>query len=343
MTRPLLSRRRLVSFGLTMGLAAPALLAHPLAAGAQADRFARTRAAAGALDQLHALVILHRGREVLAEAFRGPAPDRAVNVKSVSKTLVASIAAAVIGTGRLTLDTTIGAAAPRLIPAGADPRVRDLTVADFLTMQTGLERTSGGNYGAWVSSRNWVSYVLDREMTGTPGRGMMYSTGSFHVLGAMLTEVTGESLLALARARLGRPLGVRIDGWTRDPQGFYMGGNNMALSPRAMAAFGEAWRQGGAGPAGRLVPPGWVETAWTPRTRSPFSGDAYGLGWFLFDADGTPAAYARGYGGQMIYVLPGHELVVAVTSDDSRPARSEGHAGDLKRLLVGTILPDIRA
>ncbi|MEI4485828.1 serine hydrolase [Frigidibacter sp. MR17.14] len=335
MTRPL-PRRQL----LATALAAPALLALPRGVSAQSDRFARSRAAAAALDQLHALVILQDGREVLAEAFRGPAPDRAVNVKSVSKTLVASIAGSVMAEGRITPATTLAEAAPRLIPRGADPRVGALTLADFLTMQTGLDRTSGANYGAWVQSRDWVRYVLERPMVGTPGRGMLYSTGSFHVLGAVLSEVTGESLLALARRHLGQQLGVRIDAWTRDPQGFYMGGNNMALSPRAMAAFGEAWRQRGAGPAGRLVPEAWVADSWQPRTRSVFSGDDYGYGWFLFDAGGSRVAYARGYGGQMICVLPDRGLVVAVTSDDSRPARSEGHAGDLKRLLVETILPD---
>ena len=38
-------------------------------------------------------------------------------------------------------------------------------------------------------------------------------------------------------SRIGRPLAIDIPPWTRDPQGLYMGGNNMALSPRAMLAI----------------------------------------------------------------------------------------------------------
>ncbi|MEO1459812.1 MAG: 6-aminohexanoate hydrolase, partial [Pseudomonadota bacterium] len=54
---------------------------------------------------------------------------------------------------------------------------------------------------------------------------------------------------------------------------------------------------------------------------------------------GYDAAYARGYGGQMLYVLPALELTVAITSDPTRPARSAGYAGALKRLVAEHAVP----
>jgi hypothetical protein len=80
-----------------------------------------------------------------------------------------------------------------------------------------------------------------------------------------------------------------------------------------------------------------------PRTRSFFSGDLYGYGWFLRDVGGHRVAYARGYGGQMIFVASSLGLTVAITSDPNRPARSDGHVGDLQRLLAETILPAAEA
>ena len=73
---------------------------------------------------------------------------------------------------------------------------------------------------------------------------MLYSTGSYHLLSAALTQASGRSTLALARDWLGEPLGIEIPPWTRDPQGFYLGGNNMMLSPRALLRFGEMYRAG---------------------------------------------------------------------------------------------------
>ena len=44
------------------------------------------------------------------------------------------------------------------------------------------------------------------------------------------------------------------------------------------------------------------------------------------------AAYGRGYGGQMLCVVPERRLVVVATSDPTLPARSSGYFGDLKAL-----------
>ena len=297
----------------------------------------RTVARAAALPQLHSLTVARNGTVVMAERFRGPALDRAVNVKSVSKTLVAALAGAAIDRGVIPGTTaTLGDLAPRLIPPGADPRVAGITVADLLTLRAGLERTSGANYGAWVSSRNWVADALARPMVAEPGTRFLYSTGTTHVLGAVLAQVTGRSLHDLARDWIGRPLGIDIPRWTRDPQGRYLGGNEMALPPAALLAFGEAFRTGGA----PVVSAGWVRESWTPRTASPFSGDAYGYGWFLREVGGQRVAYARGYGGQMLWVAPDAGVTAVAISDPLQPARSDGHVGDLQRLFAETLLPE---
>jgi len=259
-------------------------------------------------------------------------------VKSVSKTLVATLVGIAIDRGVIQgVDQRV---TPVLgVPAGADPRVQALTVEDLLTMRAGLARTSGPGYGAWVESRDWVDYVLTRPFVGEPGGRMLYSTGDYHLLAALLTEASGRSLLALARDWLGKPLGIEIPPWTRDPQGIYMGGNNMGLTPRALLRFGELWRRGGVWDGQRVVSRAWIEASWRPRTRSPFSGHDYGYGWFIASAAGRRVCYARGYGGQLVYVLPELAATVVMTSDPTLPARSGGYIDDLHGLLTGAILP----
>jgi CubicO group peptidase (beta-lactamase class C family) len=289
---------------------------------------------------LNARVLASDGEVVLAEAFRGPPVGRPVNVKSVSKSVVAALTGAAIDRGEIAgVEATLGDLIPDLIPADADPRVAAITVEDLLTLRAGLERTSGEGYGPWVSSRDWVGYALDRPMVAEPGGRMLYSTGSVHVLGAVLARASGESLLAQARTRLGDPLGIEIPAWTRDPQGFYLGGNEMALSPLAMARFGELYREGGRAGDTQVLSEAWVTSSLVPRTRSPFSGLDYGYGWFLGRARGHRFALARGYGGQLIAVVPDLALTVAITSDPTQPARSGGYFGDLTRLIATEIVP----
>ncbi|OZB20483.1 MAG: 6-aminohexanoate hydrolase [Rhodobacterales bacterium 34-62-10] len=307
---------------------------------AQIDPWRAVADRARAMDQCHALMIRVGGTEVLAEVFRGPSINRAVPVKSVSKTIVAALTGAALERGEIpAITATLGEVAPRLVPPGADPRVGALSIENLVTMQAGLERTSGANYGAWISSGDWVADALSRPFVAEPGERMLYSTGSFHVLGAILSEVAGESLLRLTRERLGDPLGIEVPAWTRDPQGRYLGGNEMALTLSAMARFGELYLAGGVWEGKQVLSRDWVTASLQPKTRSPFSGLDYGYGWFLGRAAGQDYALARGYGGQVICIVPGLSLSLALTSDPTRPARSEGYFGDIMALIEDAVIP----
>lgn len=298
---------------------------------------------ASAFDQCHAVRVQQYGQLVVSEVFRGAQMGRAVPIKSVSKTIVAALTGAALDRGEIpSPQATIGTLAPALIPQGADPRVGEITIENLVTMQAGLERTSGPNYGAWVSSANWVSNALNRPFVAEPGSRMLYSTGSFHVLGAVLSQVSGQTLLALARQRLAGPLNIDIPAWTRDPQGRYLGGNEMSLSLPAMIRFGEMYRLGGMWNGEQVVSRRWVDASFQPVTRSPWSGLRYGYGWFLGQSGGDEYALARGYGGQVICVVPTLGLSIAITSDPTRPARSAGYFGDLMGLIEGTIMPVAR-
>ena len=151
---------------------------------------------------------------------------------------------------------------------GTDPRTRAITIEHLLTMQTGLESTSGRNYGAWVRSANWVRYALRRPMLADPGTAMEYSTGTSHLLSAILTRATGMSTWQFAQESLARPLGFTLARWPQDPQGIYFGGNEMLLTPKQMVAIGELYLRRGSVNGRQIVPAAWVDTSCVPRTSS---------------------------------------------------------------------------
>lgn len=347
-------RRRFLAGLTTAGLASAGLAtaglasawARPAAAAAsfQPGALARVLEQARRLDQLHSLIVARDGEIALAESLRGPGLDRPANIKSVSKSVVAALTGIAIERGLLEgVGQPIAPLLADKLPPDPDPRLQEITVDHLLTMRAGLERTSGPNYGRWVSSADWVRFALARPFVDRPGGRMLYSTGSYHLLSAVLTRASGRSLLDLAQDWLGEPLGIEIPPWTRGPQGFYLGGNEMALKPRALFRFGELYRRGGTWNGTRVLSRAWVEASLAPRTHSPFSGDDYGYGWFVSSVGDRALYYARGYGGQMIYLVPGLGLTVVVTSDPTRPARSGGHVGDLKALLAETIVPAAEA
>ncbi|HEY9119952.1 MAG TPA: serine hydrolase, partial [Marinobacter sp.] len=241
------------------------------------------------------------------------------NIKSLSKTVLSAIVGIAIDRGVFaSVDQPITAVLD--VPEDASARIREITIGHLLSMQAGLQRTSGRYYGEWVSSDNWVDYVLSRPFVAEPGAEMLYSTGSYHLLSAALTETTGRSTLAITRDWLGEPLDIKIRPWLKDPQGVYFGGNNMHLSPMALLKIGELYRNEGVYGGKQLLSPEWIEQSWTQRGNSRYTDDRYGYGWFVTDLAGHRAYYGRGYGGQMLYVVPDLEMTVVMTSDPQPPA-----------------------
>ena len=326
-------------------IAAVPLLFAPLARATRGSTNAVTTAlapilaGAAALDPLETAMVAQHGETLAERGYRGHSTAAPANIKSVSKAIISALVGIAIDKG--VLEGTQQTIAPLLaedLPAKPDPRLERITIGHLLSMQAGLERTSGANYGRWVASGNWVRSALARPFVDEPGGAMLYSTGCTHLLSAILTRRSRRSTLQLAREWLGPLEQFAIAAWERDPQGIYFGGNQMAMSPRSLLAFGELYRNGGRTAAGRqVVSPAWIEQSWTLRTHSRFTGDGYGYGWFQRRAGAHAVHYAYGYGGQMLYVVPSLGLTVVITSDERHPAGRSGYRSALHGLLEAMV------
>jgi CubicO group peptidase (beta-lactamase class C family) len=301
--------------------------------------------AAERLTPLKAVVLAQHGEIVAERGYRGHTTHKPTNIKSASKSVMSALIGIAIERGVITgVDQPIAPLLAPDLPEQPDSRLASITIGHLLSMQAGLARTSGKNYGPWILTRNWVRSALAQPFVDEPGGAMLYSTGSTHLLSAILTRTTGRSTLDLAREWLAPLDDFHIQDWQQDPQGIYFGGNQMAMSTRSLLAFGELYRNCGRSRSGtQVLSSDWIERSWQPRTRSRFSGDGYGYGWFRTRIGGHEVAYAWGYGGQMLYVVPAIGSTVAMTSNDYAPAGRTGHRDDLHRLmaeLIAALAPD---
>lgn len=315
--------------------------AQPAAVPPEPD-FAAARTAAASLPQMHSLVVSHRGQVVLEYYARGHTATRLANIKSASKSIISALVGIAIERKLIRgVEEPVVRWFPELRKA-TDKRKQAITIEDLLTMRSGLESTSGENYGRWVTSRNWVRFALDRPMVSDPGTSMEYSTGTSHILSAILTKVSGQSTHQFAAQVLAKPLGISLARWPRDPQGIYFGGNEMLMTPRQMIAVGELWLNRGRANGRQVVPAAWVETSCKPRTRSRWDPDReYGYGWWSQEFDGHRACFAWGFGGQYIFVFNDLDLVVAVTSATNVSDERRGHRRQLFDLLETHVLPQV--
>jgi CubicO group peptidase (beta-lactamase class C family) len=287
-------------------------------------------------------VIVYQSGEIRYEQYwRGHRRDRPMNIKSASKSVLSALVGLALAEGHIkSLDDPISTylpAAYNAIPAdrlthtlsdGSVVSKREITVRHLLTMSSGLSSTSFGSYGRWVLSPNWVQFVLNSELEAAPGVRMQYSTGDTHLLAAVLAAATRTSVRAYADRALMRPLGARIGGWDTDPQGIHFGGNNLALSPAALLAFGRLYLDGGRWNGEQLLDPQWVRDSLTPHfLQTSFNprGHNYGYLWWNNTFGGHNAWFAWGYGGQYVFVLPElHAVVVLTGNPDGRTRSANG-------------------
>jgi CubicO group peptidase (beta-lactamase class C family) len=284
---------------------------------------------ASQLARLRSLAVSHKGTIVLERYFNGARAAQAANIKSASKSVISALVGIAVSRGLIkSVDQKIGDYFPELA-TDPEPRKREITIEDLLTMRSGLESTSGRNYGAWVQSPNWVRFVLRRPLIDEPGTRVEYSTGSSHLLSAIVTKAAKVSTWQFAQEALAKPLGFALAKWTADPQGIYFGGNEMSMTPRQMIRFGELYLNDGKVGGQQVLAKSWIDRTRVPRGRSRWGSDReYGYGFWIRPFAGHDSYYAWGYGGQFIFIIPGKDLVIVTTSqsDVSRERRDHNDA-----------------
>jgi CubicO group peptidase (beta-lactamase class C family) len=328
---------------LAAGIVAVLLSANPLGAP-QSSSLESAAKAASQLPRLKSLLVSHRGVLVLERYFNGARATQPANIKSASKSVISALVGIAVSRGLIKgVDQKIVDYFPELA-SDPEPKKGEITIEDLLTMRSGLESTSGRNYGAWVQSPNWVRFVLRRPLVDEPGPRVEYSTGTSHLLSAILTKAAKTSTWQFAQEELAKPLGFSLARWPQDPQGIYFGGNEMLMTPRQMVKFGELYLNGGRVGDRQLIPRQWVEKSDDGVGRSRWGSDReYGYGFWIREFAGHRSFYAWGYGGQFIFVIPGLDLVVVTTSRSDVSRERRDHLDQIYDLVETLIVAGVKA
>jgi CubicO group peptidase (beta-lactamase class C family) len=308
---------------------------------------------------LRSVLVVRHGYLVVERYYHGSNANEYHNVFSVTKSVTSALVGIALGDHQLTsLHQTVGELLGRHLPASADPAMAKVTLEQLLTMTAGIsaDPEHGDALPAMFTSRDWVRFVLSQPLGSRPGTRFAYSTQGSQLLSAIVTDATGQSLLAFARAKLFTPLGIDTHpaahpaftpehqstfeqarfAWAQDPQGYQIGGSFLKLTPRDLAKFGYLYLNKGRWEGRQLIPAQYVRASTQIQSRPPGPAQ-YGYHWWVVSRPGPPGFFARGFGGQYVVVLPTLDLVVVITCDEAfRPDR------DVATALIGqVILPAI--
>lgn len=289
---------------------------------------------------VRSLLVQQNGHLIAEHYFEDMEAAEAINIKSASKSIISLLVGIAVDQGILEgVHQKIGPFFRDYFRSNPDSVKENIRLKDLLTMRAGLETTSFHNYGRWVVSDNWTEYVLEQPVVEEPGGDMVYSTGTSHLLSVILTKATGMSTRRFARKHLFDPMNIRVGGWDRDPQGYYFGGNNMALRPADMIKIGQMVLNGGLYQGRRIISEGWLDKSFQTYTRSNYNPYDYGFMWWKKPVGGFRVQFAWGYGGQYIFIIPRLDAVVVMTGNLSNATQSRSYKDPVFSLLREQLLP----
>ena len=153
-------------------------------------------------------------------------------------------------------------------------------------------------------------------MTAPPGDHFAYDGDSIELLSLALSRATRGGALSLARRALFARLAMTSAAWSAAADGRLFGQTDLFLSGRDMAKLGLLVLRHGRWGDRQIVSAAFVADA-TARHNGggPPLGAAYGYLWWVGKTNyGFDAVFAAGSGGQLVYVAPQRDLVVAIAA-----------------------------
>ena len=167
-----------------------------------------------------------------------------------------------------------------------------------------------------------VSYMRRLPAEAEPGKKFNYSTGETHLLGALISSATHQSLSHYLSSNIWIPYGMEQTAtWRLDRTGQEMAGCCLQMRLRDFGRFGQFVLEDGYINGESIVPDDWFRTA-TQIQISLWPGGGYGYGWWIFN---NHSFEALGIHGQMIYIDPSRKLVIAVNSAWPEADSNERH------------------
>lgn len=278
-----------------------------------------------------ALVVVHRGKIVREDYWRGNTKDSRTISWSVGKSFISALVGIAVHEGKIkSIDDQITAYAPELKGTGYD----GVTIKNALQMSSGVgwnedysdQNSDIARFGrALAFGGSMVEFAKTLKQARAPGTYNLYNSMDAQVLGLVLKNATGETPSDYLSKKIWSRIGAERDAyWVLDDAGNELAAGGVNVTARDYAKFGLLYLHDGKWNGEELVPADWVKASHTPD--APFlmpgqnenksetsAGMGYGYFWWIpAEVDGPFSAI--GIYNQFIYVDPAHDLVIVKTS-----------------------------
>ena len=260
----------------------------------------------------HSIMLVRHGH-VIAECWWKPeSPTKPHLLHSLSKSFTSTAVGIAVGEGKLSIDDPVLKFFPEHAPQNPSDKLKAMRMRDLLTMSTGHETEP-----KFPNEGSWVKAFLAHPVPHKPGAHFQYNSPATYMLSAIVTKVTGQTVLEYLKPRLFEPLGIENPEWGNSPEGITVGGWGLKARTEDIAKFGQLYLQKGQWNGKQLVPAAWVEQATAKQVSNgsdPSRDWDQGYG-FQFWRCRHNAYRGDGAHGQSCIVLPEHDAVIVLTAN----------------------------
>lgn len=264
------------------------------------------------------VMVLQHGRVRLQRYALGFGPTQHWTSFSVAKSVTSTLLGIALQQGYIrSLDDTLGTYIQEL----RGTAYANVTVRQLLTMTSGVRwnedyadpksDVAQMYMGACVDGRAHVlSYLMKLPRQWPAGTHWNYNTAETDLLGILVQRATHRSLAAYLSQTVWKPYGMAADAfWIKDEcDGSDTGGSGLSATLADYARLGQFMLGDGRVDGKQVVASAWLHGAVRHQESVDSPDRGYGYLWWT-DQDGSYAAI--GIFGQMIYVDPARQLVIA--------------------------------
>lgn len=263
-------------------------------------------------------------------------PESLTNSFSMAKSIIGLLIGAAIDDGYI---KSVKQPVSDFVPAFKTSESKQLTIADVLTMSSGLNWDE--SYGSLFNTTTEAYYGKDIKKLITslkviepPGQEFKYLSGNTQLLALVVENATGKKVANYAAEKFWMPMGAENDAlWCLDDED----GTEKAYccfnsNARDFARWGQLILNYGTWNGDTLIAPSYVEALVTPASHLVNDNNQpvnfYGYQWWIHHYNNWEVPYMRGILGQYVFVIPDENAVVVRLGHKRSSTYTDYHPND---------------
>ena len=266
---------------------------------------------------LHSFTIV-RHDKICSQGFFEPFSAEYPHVLySMSKSVTSTAIGFAIDDGLVNLDDKVSSFFPEY-PTAKLPFNSHLTIEMLLTMRSDKFITVADlkNHTDWVANFFNATYLYP------PNTKFNYISENTFMLSAIITKVTGKSMLDYLDEKMFKPLGIEKPYWEHNDKNMNAGGWGLYMKSEDLAKFFLPYIHEGKWIDGtQLIPKFWVKEALSKKTETVHDGaldiiNGYGYQ-FWKNRGGANSFRADGLFGQRCFLFPEYDALVVLNCGEA--------------------------